>query len=126
MDQPRWRVDTPSNIAERDERRHAGNIDYNQPSNDKDSWPQSSIPKLIIYDVPLFYAYQDSSDVSGDSNESVGVYSDSSTGSQVDRREMLTIPTEVPAQYQLGDIIANIMTCDQLPVSRFVLHYLHI
>jgi hypothetical protein len=118
-----WRIDSSSNIMQRDERRHAGNIDYNQGSRDKDSWPQSSIPKLTTYDIPSFHAYQSSSNRSDASDDSVeSVYSDASAESEIDGRESLPIPMEVPARYQLGDVIANIMTCDQLPVLRFVLH----
>jgi hypothetical protein len=118
-----WRIDSPLNIMQRDERRRAGNIDYNQASSDKDSWPQSSIPKLTTYDIPLFHAHQGSfnrSDASDNSSEFV--YSDASAESEIYERELHLIPMEVPARYQLGDIIANIMTCDQLPVLRFVFH----
>jgi hypothetical protein len=126
-----WRIDNSSNIVKRDERRHAGNIDWNQASSDKDSWPQSSIPKLSTYGAPLFHACpdgfndsdaSDASDASDTSDESVEFVNSYVSGPKANGQGKLTIPMELPTRYQLGDIIANIMTCDQLPILRFVLH----
>jgi hypothetical protein len=118
-----WRLDKSSRIAARDETRHVGNIDWNQFSKNKDSWPQCSILKLINYELPLFIGTE-TSNLLDESNDSDSTDVDSTDGSDLSDElapeEMRFIPAEILPRHHLGDIIANIMTCDELPISQSV------
>jgi hypothetical protein len=118
-----WRLDKSSRIAERDDKRHVGNIDWNQFSNNKDSWPQCSILKLINYELPLFIGTEASNllDESNDSDSTdVSEFVGSDFSDELVPKEMRSIPAEILPRHHLGDIIANIMTCDELPISQSV------
>jgi hypothetical protein len=119
IDELEWRLEASSTIAQRDKQRRVGNVDHNQTSKNKDSWPQTSIPFYTTYVVPSFYLLETYADFEGQCEASSKLYNLSYRLVKPEQ-ELFSLPAEVDSEYRLGDAIANIIACDLLPISRFV------